>query len=560
MQLEHSYQSLETAKRPTLANRFSASILSGSVLRAIGTWTRKVRRLSIKQKICYGYAVTIAIAMVGTGVGLEIGDRYTRQAREQSIRSHEEQRLLLDLQHTVLAVRARQEGLSPSDGDDLERVEDLLAQLHDLATAPSPISGAVTPAQIAQLKAAYDPKPGAVSDGENGDRATRIAPIEQLYQAIDRRIEAAKTQERLANETFEKAESLRQQITGWSMLVSAAIAVALAVYTSRAIAHPIEWIVHVARRASQQANYKLRAPEIGEDEIGLLATSLNQLISTVQQQIQAIQTTQAQLIQSEKMSSLGQMVAGLAHEINNPVSFISGNIEHSSHYIQDLLGLVLLYQQEYPEPNPTIARRIEEIDLDFLMTDLPGLLCSMRSGSERIRQLVMALRNFCRLDEAEVKRVNLHEGIDSTLFLLDRRLKDKIKIVKKYGDLPAIECAPAQVNQVFMHLLDNAIDALEGIGTDESSRKMPTIAIQTRLVEDNRIQVKITDNGPGIDPEIQAKIFDPFFTTKAPGKGTGLGLAICYQIAQQHGGTLEFSSQLGRGSKFCLSLPLPERG
>jgi signal transduction histidine kinase len=263
--------------------------------------------------------------------------------------------------------------------------------------------------------------------------------------------------------------------------------------------------------------------------------------------------TQAQLIQSEKMSSLGQMVAGLAHEINNPVNFIYGNLEHAKSYTQDLLELLGLYQQEYPEPTTAIAAEVEEIDLDFLTEDLPKILTSMKMGTERIREIVVSLRNFSRLDESYFKPVDIHEGLESTLLILNNRIRKGIEIVKCYGDLPPIECYPAQLNQVFMNVLANAIDALQ---ESEPGIESPTITLRTELLDRKEVCIRIIDNGPGIPKSLQNQLFDPFFTTKPVGKGTGLGLAISYQIIDKHQGRIELFSEPGEGTEFAIVIPI----
>ncbi|HEY9872061.1 MAG TPA: ATP-binding protein [Candidatus Obscuribacterales bacterium] len=268
--------------------------------------------------------------------------------------------------------------------------------------------------------------------------------------------------------------------------------------------------------------------------------------------IEELQQAQAKLIQSEKMSSLGQMVAGVAHEINNPVNFIYGNIDHVNSYAQDLLNLLELYQQEYPNPTATIEEEIEAIDLDFLTEDLPKTLSSMKMGADRIRKIVLSLRNFSRLDEAEMKPVNIDEGIDNTLLILNYRLKQGIEIIKEYGDLPLVECYPAQLNQVFMNIISNAIDAL----LEQESHYNKQITIYTAVVDSNQIQVRIRDNGSGMLPEVKAKLFDPFFTTKPVGVGTGLGLSICYEIVEKHGGKIDVSSKPGEGTEFVIYLPI----
>lgn len=273
------------------------------------------------------------------------------------------------------------------------------------------------------------------------------------------------------------------------------------------------------------------------------------------------------------MSSLGQLVAGIAHEINNPVNFIHGNITHASNYAQDLLHLVELYQQHYPQPVAEIAEEIEAIDLEFLCQDLPKLLASMKIGTDRIRQIVLSLRNFSRLDEAEMKAVDIHEGIDSTLLLLQHRLKAKpdhpeIQVIKEYSNLPLVDCYPGQLNQVFMNLLANAIDALEegrlrGQGGQTSisaffpdqQSQTPTIRIRTEI-KDDVVLVCIADNGIGMTEDVRQKIFDPFFTTKPVGKGTGMGLSISYKIiVEKHQGKIKCISAPGQGTEFIVAIP-----
>lgn len=281
--------------------------------------------------------------------------------------------------------------------------------------------------------------------------------------------------------------------------------------------------------------------------------------------LQELQQTQLQIIQSEKMAGLGQLVAGVAHEINNPVNFIHGNLIHVKEYTRELLKLIDLYQWHCPS-HSEIEAAIQDCDLDFLREDLPKAIESMQIGTERIREIVLSLRNFSRLDEAEFKPVNIHEGIDSTLTILAHRMKPSpdhpgIQIEKDYDALPLVECYPGQLNQVFMNLIANAIDALEERDFERSLEDIKanpsTIRIWSESIADHRIAIHIADNGAGIPEPIQQRLFDPFFTTKSVGKGTGLGLSISYQIiTEKHNGKLICYSTVGKGTEFAIEIPV----
>lgn len=308
------------------------------------------------------------------------------------------------------------------------------------------------------------------------------------------------------------------------------------------------------------------------DELGVALQQAELLQQTQRQTVElsealaTLQNTQMQLIQSEKLSGLGELVAGIAHEINNPVNFIYGNLNHAAQYASDIIKLLALYQQSAsPEKLTDCA---EAIDLPFLMHDFPQLLGSMQIGAKRIRQIVLSLRNFSRLDEAEMKPVDIHEGLDSTLLILQYRLKAKagttgIRLITDYGDLPLVECYPSQLNQVFMNLISNAIDALSEIAEKPlNSCPYCQITIRTRLIDRSTGKVaaiEISDNGPGIPTHLLPKLFNTFFTTKPIGKGTGLGLSICRQIVvDRHGGELRCISEVEQGTTFAIEIPIQQ--
>lgn len=304
-----------------------------------------------------------------------------------------------------------------------------------------------------------------------------------------------------------------------------------------------------------------------EEYLARSEAKLRKQTTQLQLALQKLKYTQSQLVQSEKMSALGLLVAGVAHEINNPVNFIHGNLKHTEQYFQEILELLKLYIKYHPFPAAEIQTKAEEIDLEFIAEDLPKLLSSMQMGTERIREIVLSLRNFSRVDEAEKKLVDLHEGIDSTILILQSQFKangkrQAIELIKEYGDIPLVECYAGQLNQVFMNILSNAIDALEedmrssATDTSEKSCPLPTIRISTEVIECGDVVVRIADNGPGMPENIKKRIFDPFFTTKPVGKGTGLGLAISYQIVvEKHNGILRCTSRRGKGTEFWIQIP-----
>jgi signal transduction histidine kinase len=318
-------------------------------------------------------------------------------------------------------------------------------------------------------------------------------------------------------------------------------------------------------------------------DLELTSQNLQEQTEQLKQALFDLQQAQVLLVQNEKMIGLGQMVAGIAHEINNPISFINGNLAYAKEYFDQLLLLLQLYQQHYPEPIPEVQLAIEESDLNFLFQDLPKLISSMEIGAHRINEIICSLRNFSRLDEVGMKSVNIHEGIDNTLLILNNRLRShsgsqKIQVIKEYGNLPLVECYAGELNQVFMNIISNAIDALEEqqnqgekvqinspiylhchYSLPATNQQLPTIYIRTQIVENSRIKIQILDNGPGIPKSLHSRIFDPFFTTKPVGKGTGLGLSISHRVIQEHGGSLKCNSSPQQGTEFIIEIPLQQK-
>ena len=357
----------------------------------------------------------------------------------------------------------------------------------------------------------------------------------------------------------------------WLFGLIKAITALISVYTALELIPLMPKAFDVASAVElEAANQRLEAEilERQQTELALRRSQdeIHQKATLLEQALRDLQHAQAQLVHTEKMSSLGQLVAGLAHEINNPVNFIFGNLVHARNYAQDLLNLVSLYDKHYPQTVPEIKTTAEQIDLAFLREDLPRLLESMEVGTKRIRQIVLSLRNFARVDQAEVKAVDLHEGLEGTLLILQHQLKAKpgyaeIQIVKEYEDLPAVECYVGQLNQVFMNLLSNAIDALEESRTTDNGHQhpTPTIRIRTEAIAPNQVAIRIIDNGPGMSEKTQRQLFDPFFTTKPVGQGTGLGLSISYQIVvDRHRGQLKCRSAPGQGAEFAIEIPIQQ--
>jgi len=383
-----------------------------------------------------------------------------------------------------------------------------------------------------------------------------------------------------AKKALRKAEIFRLEVIVASALASLGMTIVLLILLSRAISSSVERAAAIAEQVIETSNFDLQIPVSSTDEVGKLSTVLNRLIGQVKQLLKhekekseslenalcEIKSTQSVLIQSEKMSALGQMVAGVAHEINNPVNFIYGNLKYLQDYLQDLTGALALYEQCGSPLPQNMQDKIEDLEIEYLIEDSAKIMKSMKDGTERIRDIVLSLRNFSRLDEAEIKCVDIHDGIDSTLTILAHRLKatsqnPEIEVIKTYAVLPKIECYAGQLNQVFMNILSNAIDALEERNKNrpcEAIQSAPAqICIYTEVTKSKQVEIRIHDNGSGISEHIIDKLFNPFFTTKEIGKGTGLGLSISHKIVtEKHKGTLQCISQPGQGTEFVIQIPI----
>jgi len=576
-------------------------------------WLTNWQVSSIFRKIAYANFLVVSISITGTVLGFFIGDYYEAQAQQTLTKATQQEELLHSLETYILKLRAHPYKLIGTVEqalwfryeiqqfeehiNEIKKLIDRLNQLGDISgSAAQSIDTFCEEAEIAidlyekrfqEIWPQVDPlrlSPQSRTEAQQTvllsvleDETQQIdVQFEKLSSQLDKLIDISEDQQETAHLQTKQAKIIRKIIISISLIISTSMAFILAIYTGRKIASPIELVTKTAQKVTADSNYNLEAPVITNDEVGILANAFNQLIVKAKKQIyelseaqyflekrveertyelqntlDTLKETQAQLIQTEKMSSLGEMVAGVAHEINNPVSFIHGNIAHVQEYLDDLLDLLLLYQEVYSDLKPEIHNKMEEIDFDYIQSDFPKILDSMRMGTRRIQTIVSSLRNFSRLDESEVKNVNLHEGLDSTLIILSSKIKPEIEIIKQYGDLPKITCYPAQLNQVFLNLIVNAIDAL--LNSDVEPKK---IAIVTHRISRDRVQVKIEDNGPGIPKEIHHKIFNPFFTTKPIGEGTGLGLAISYRIIEKHEGKLEVVSEVGQGTTFKITLPI----
>ncbi|BBD61090.1 integral membrane sensor signal transduction histidine kinase [Nostoc sp. HK-01] len=542
-----------------------------------------INNLSISKKIAWGYTLALSVAVVGTVAGFILGDYYQRQAIIQKQEKWQESQLIRNLHAVLLELQAHQgKILVFTDLAHWQEERTHLIQhsteLQELWSELKTYANRYPNKKISDFLQTYESSSivysqqiiAVLNQGDTSNlKSENIAitkkqlltltqsniyiKLHESTDALDKLLEASEGSFQRKEIAVLATEKVRDRIIIISMLLSVAIAIVLAHYTSRAIARPLKAVHDIALKVTQESNFSLQAPVTTADEVGMLADSLNQLIQRVNTLL-AEQKAEAsrQLIQNEKMSSLGQMLAGVAHEINNPVNFMYGNLQHTNAYFQNLLMLLEAYQAKIQDDE--LVALAEEIDLDFIKQDLPKLLQSMQVGAKRAKEIVLSLKNFSRLDETEFHAVDIHACIESTLLILNNRLKKRITVVKKYGELPNIEGYGGALYQVFMNILSNAIDALEESENEEASQE---IIITTQCLDEEWIQIKIADNGSGISPEYQQKIFETFFTTKPIGVGTGLGLSISYQIVvEKHLGQLTCESEVGEGTTFAIALPI----
>jgi signal transduction histidine kinase len=587
-----------------VAEAIKPQLNSRSPFVTLGTW---FGNLSIRNKIRGGYALALGVAVGGTIIGLIAGNYYYRISAHQ-VDIDEDNRRLKQLQTTLLQTQIYQHRLvyllkQPELFDaqynqlkeNTKSLNNLLSELHS-EMKKSDVEGfnnfVVNYDQTIEnhLKN-LDKFIEEVTDLQNSNLGINsneklfidatnkqvIFDLDSLENELAKVIDRGENQEDTARRVSVSAELVRSQIILSSMVLSVLIAILLARYTSSVIADPLTAVNKIAQQATKDSNFDLQAPVISEDEVGVLATSFNQLILKVKDLLAELHAEkESQLIQSEKMASLGRMLAGVAHEVNNPINFIYGNIDPAKDYIDDLFSLLTTYETEISNPPQAVTDRSEEIDLNFVKEDLPKILQSMKVGAERARAIILNLKDFSRLDEAMPHPVDIHACLESTLLLLNNRLKNGILVMRNYGNIPHVEGYMGLLYQVFMNILSNAVDALEEVqenhkfysknsleltqdadAQNQGIRFVPTITITTEILDQDSVLVRIADNGTGIPPKTQDKMFQTFFTTKPRGIGTGLGLAISHNIiVDKHGGTINFWSELGKGTEFVIALPV----
>ncbi|MEO1210558.1 MAG: ATP-binding protein [Cyanobacteria bacterium J06638_20] len=563
-----------------------------------------IQRFRIGRKIGVGYAIALGISTLGTVIGLVVGAHIQNQVEAELDRLRRVEDFSIDLQLAVLDVRSNEQrlmtqlmrpdipfqyslsklrlnqaqvrlsnfeyaiqdietnpalwgrgaGVAAYLADQTHFVEEYLAQLEALMGDEFALSSERNPEEVEQ----------ALQEMVVSDTTRRL---DEFASQLNELLIITQRLEDEANRQLERAELLRFQILLGSMLTSGGLAIFFATYTSRAIARPIRAVTEFAHRVTEDVNFDQQLPVTTSDETGVLAYALNKLVGRVKDLLIAQreslerqnQLQKEQLVQAEKMSSLGRMLAGIAHEINNPVNFMYGNLDHTHRYVSDLFRLIHTYEAEVEDTPAGVAQLSTDIDLAFLEDDLPKVLQSMKVGADRTRQIVLGLKNFARMDDDLPQAVNLISCIDSTLLILNNRIKHGVRIIREYNDAPLIEGYGGLLYQVFMNLMSNALDALDdkkaSLSKAEAESWDPTITISIQCDELDHLTVTVTDNGCGIVEEKISRVFDEFYTSKPIGVGTGLGLSITREIIEKkHNGTIRCISQVGQGTTFLIAL------
>ncbi|MBE9122191.1 HAMP domain-containing protein [Tychonema sp. LEGE 07199] len=568
---------------------------------------RSFGNLSISDKISRGYALALCVAIGGTTIGMLAGNHYYRRTNNQ-LHIDRESQLLNKLQVALLRTQNSQQrlidGIEQPESFD-SKYQQLQKNIYSLKLSLSEVTSQkemeqaaglqgfikkynsllsnyiqqleTVNAQISKLPKSPDQKSVRRKLLLNFDRDKLGLKLERATNDLGAIIDRAQEQENAAREALLRAQTLRVQIIFGSMALSIVIAALLASFTSRAIAKPLAAVTKIAQRVTEESNFQLQVPVTSTDEVGVLAASFNQLIQKVNHLLVELKSEQEiQILQNEKMATLGRMLAGVAHEVNNPINFIYANIDPAKTYVEDLLDLLKTYETEIPNPPAAVTAKAEAIDIDFLQEDLMKIFNSMQVGAERAKAIILSLKDFSRLDDAAPQPVDLHACIDSSLLILNSRVKQGVEVVRNYGDIPKIEGYMGLLYQVFVNLIGNALDAVEEkakverISYEEANKKFgseskksekssfsPKILITTEYLDDDSVVVRISDNGTGIPAASQERMFETFFTTKPRGVGTGLGLAIGREIiVNKHGGTINCWSEMGTGTEFAIALPI----
>ena len=565
--------------------------------------------MTIKRKIIQGYAITLGIAIAGTFCGSLVGNSYQQKVFSEYQRTAEEYRQLSRLQLDILYNRPTKQ-LSPYINNptaferESQKLIERVQRIQMLLQSGRGVDSFSTLEGLTELLEQYQIDVDnfynkSINSFQRIDQKIITLDREKIAEAQNLIVELAKSPEFVAFIEFpdrlypfhtqlaakrqtlqiklQNAERLRTIIIATSFLISISIAAVLISYTSSSITYPLEKVTKFSKKILQNSDFTSQVTVQSNDETKILADSINQLVKKVNDLLQELQNKTSDLEQAlttvnqqqihliaQKMSGLRQLVAGIAHEINNPVTFIYGNVEYLEECFYILLEIVNIYDKYYPDTVPELLEYCEDKELDFVREDLPKSLDSIRSGANRVRDIVLSLRSFSRMDESSCKKVNIHDGIDSTLLILEHRLemqrhRPAIEVIKHYDLLPKIECYPGQLNQVFMNLLTNAIDALDECYAkhEDATDNILQIQIITLAVDRQSIQIAIADNADGIPESVLDQIFNPFFTTKSVGEGTGMGLAISYQIIHEmHRGTIACNSTPGEGSEFIITIPV----